>query len=144
MFSGNICIQTFLNCSTLKFCGYLAQILQISDIILRFDVALQTSFKFRIVQKINKCIIRQFYPFHSNYCELQQINLEWCFRRHHVTENRFRNQKFCARKLYINSATIEQQKRKSFRTAMNSRSTWFQIKLQESTQEQRMSERGTV
>jgi hypothetical protein len=61
-----------------------------------------------------------------------------------VIENRFRNQQFCARKLYINSVNTEQQKRKSFRTAMNSRSTWFQIKLQESTQEQRMSERGTV
>jgi hypothetical protein len=70
--------------------------------------------------------------------------MEWYFSRHRVKENRFGNQHFCARKLYINSVTTERQKRKSFRTAMNSMSTWFQIKLQASTEEQRMFERGTV
>jgi len=70
--------------------------------------------------------------------------MELCFNRHRAKENRFGNQNFCSRKLYINWATTEQQKRKSFRTAMNSMSTWFQIKLQESTEEQRMFERGTV
>jgi len=95
-----------------KFWGYLAHILQI--ISLRFDVALQTSFKFRIVQKINACIERECYPFTSHHCELKQILviMEWCFSRHRAKENRFGDQYFCARKLYIYSVTTERQKRK--------------------------------
>jgi hypothetical protein len=39
---------------------------------------------------------------------------------------------------------MARHKRKSLRTAMNSVPTWFQIKLQENTEEQRMFARGTV
>jgi len=66
--------------------------------------------------------------------------MERCFSQHRVKENRFGNQHFCARKLYINSVNSERQKRTSFCIAMNSMST--QIKRQENAEEQRMSERG--
>jgi hypothetical protein len=39
---------------------------------------------------------------------------------------------------------MERQKRKNFRTAMNSMSTGFRIRLQENTEEQRRFKRGKV